>query len=672
MSDINIPGVSSRFNTDKMIERLMEVERIPLTRLEDQLAVYKNKKNYCQDINRSITRVRDTARNLYSFQNPFLNRKAFSSDPGALSATADRTAVEEKKELRIIQVAAADRFLSGSLPRDFRVLEGDYKFTIGEKEVGFNYKGGTLTDFADTVNRRGRDLISARVIRNTQNTQVILFESLQQGSDNRLQFENAALELALKTETLKKNIQEERSIKTDSQAVQAWTRPVSAQTVSFDNNEITLKPSGEVLIPVNPPLRNKNLVLEITVQIKNLPEDSSAEVIPEGPAALARETIQFEGIILENEPSKVDLPIITPPPKPIRVDNLSVLYASDGRREAALPALKDTEDRQTIEVPLSTIGDSLNSVMAKNSNTHREISIQSIRIYDPTAIGDFSPLNPLSVAQDSLIEMDGIEVVRKGNVIDDLIPGVTLNLLNPSDKKITLSVEPDREGIKESIINFIGHYNRLLAEINILTSRDANVIEEIGYFTDTEREKAGERLGAFQGESTLTQMRSRLQTIMMNPYTTSLERELSLLAQIGISTNATRGAAGYDASRLRGYLEMNEETFDAALLTKLNAVRELFGNDTDGDLVIDSGVAFALDTYARAFVDTGGIISYRIRSIDNQISSTNRDISSMQDRLVQKERDIQLQYGIMEGDVNTMERSSQNLDNLPNQVYSRR
>ena len=133
MSDINIPGVSSRFNTDKMIERLMEVERIPLTRLEDQLAVYKNQKTYWQDINRSITRVRDTARNLYSFQNPFLNRKAFSSDPGALSATADRTAVEEKKELRIIQVAAADRFLSGSLPRDFRVLEGDYKFTIGEK-----------------------------------------------------------------------------------------------------------------------------------------------------------------------------------------------------------------------------------------------------------------------------------------------------------------------------------------------------------------------------------------------------------------------------------------------------------------------------------------------------------------------------------------------------------
>ncbi len=34
MSDITIPGVTSKINSDKIIEGLLKVERIPLERLE--------------------------------------------------------------------------------------------------------------------------------------------------------------------------------------------------------------------------------------------------------------------------------------------------------------------------------------------------------------------------------------------------------------------------------------------------------------------------------------------------------------------------------------------------------------------------------------------------------------------------------------------------------------
>ena len=44
MSDITIPGVTSKFNSEKIIEGLLKVERIPLDRLEERNELDKTKK----------------------------------------------------------------------------------------------------------------------------------------------------------------------------------------------------------------------------------------------------------------------------------------------------------------------------------------------------------------------------------------------------------------------------------------------------------------------------------------------------------------------------------------------------------------------------------------------------------------------------------------------------
>ncbi|MCK7577237.1 MAG: flagellar filament capping protein FliD [Chromatiales bacterium] len=89
--------------------------------------------------------------------------------------------------------------------------------------------------------------------------------------------------------------------------------------------------------------------------------------------------------------------------------------------------------------------------------------------------------------------LEGIEVVRDTNSISDLIPGVTLNLQEASDKKVRLKVEPDREKSKEAIIELVGNYNRLMADINILSRNDERLVQEISYYTDEERKTATER-----------------------------------------------------------------------------------------------------------------------------------------------------------------------------------
>ena len=70
MAGLNIPGVTDKYNTSATVEKLMQIERIPLTREQNQLDEYKAQKDAWREINTSLTSLRDTTKSLYSFENP--------------------------------------------------------------------------------------------------------------------------------------------------------------------------------------------------------------------------------------------------------------------------------------------------------------------------------------------------------------------------------------------------------------------------------------------------------------------------------------------------------------------------------------------------------------------------------------------------------------------------
>jgi flagellar hook-associated protein 2 len=265
--------------------------------------------------------------------------------------------------------------------------------------------------------------------------------------------------------------------------------------------------------------------------------------------------------------------------------------------------------------------------------------------------------------------MEGIEIQRSSNNIDDLIPGVTLTVRETTDRPVKLTIEPDREAVKDSIIALVGNYNRLMAEINVLTRTDDTVVEELSYLTKEEQDEYRTRLGAFQGDNTLTQFRSSLQRITSAPYTTSAERELALLSQIGVGTDVRRSgaSAGYDASRLRGYLEIDEKVLDASIVANLPAIKELFGYDSDGDLLADTGVAFALETITKPYVETSGIISLKAGTATGRIDQETRRIETLDRQLAAKESDLKIKYGQMESAYSRMEQMTNSLDNFSRQ-----
>jgi flagellar hook-associated protein 2 len=462
MSDISIPGVTSRFNTEKMIEDLMNVERVPLRRMETAVETLQSEKSYWQDVGRLMTTLRESSRVLFSYQNPFGERVASSSDELALTATADRDALEQERFFTIKQAALADRFLSSPLDSDYKIPEGNYVFSVGEDEISFNYRGGTVNDFVEALNRRGRDKIKASTLTVQPGTKSLLIESLVTGAAQKLGFSEAAETLALESGMAERVMDSARNVALSQDSVQV-KNAANDQSISFGEGTLKVGALSSANIPIGAaaaPLPNQNaltLELEIATQVRN--DDLAVQGPPPGPSIPSTGSISYGGIVVESDNSTVPLPPYTPPPPPVRVDDMNVLSLtfSDGT-SAALPEIRDSENFESYQYNLAEVsgGKTIVSIDIMNKNTNRDVSIQNISVFDPAASGGFKPLNAVSRAQDAIVLMDGIEIQRPTNTIDDLIPDVTLRVNRPTEDPVSLRIEPDRESIKDAIYTMVG------------------------------------------------------------------------------------------------------------------------------------------------------------------------------------------------------------------------
>jgi flagellar hook-associated protein 2 len=313
-------------------------------------------------------------------------------------------------------------------------------------------------------------------------------------------------------------------------------------------------------------------------------------------------------------------------------------------------------------------GKTITSLNIDNLNTHRDLSVRGAVIFDPTAVGGgYRPLNPVSTAQDAIISMEGIDMVRSSNAISDIIPGVTVFVQGVSERPVRLDVSTDREAVKEAIITFVGNYNRLMAELNVLTRIDERIIDDIA-FDQEEADELRKRLGAFSGDSTLSQYRTNLFRAATSPYPTDAERDLAMLVQIGIGTNVRgSGSGNINSSQMRGDLDIDEKVLDAALERNLHAIRQLFGSDTTGDLIANTGVAVNVENLSRPYTEIGGIIALKTGTIDSRITQDRRRIDTMDRQLAAKETELKIQFGRMESAYARMEQMQSSLDNFSRQ-----
>ena len=194
MSDISIPGITNNngMNTSRMIDDLMEVERRPLRRLENQVETYEEQQAAWRAMGRTLGQLRDASRTMYGFENPFRERVAEVSDPSVLSASATRQAEEQNEELTVLQTAGRDRFASQPIDREFQVPAGRYTFSVGDEQASLRFGGGSLRSFSDEVNSRLEGIVQTAIVPDTATTQVLILEGQQEGREAVLSFADDA------------------------------------------------------------------------------------------------------------------------------------------------------------------------------------------------------------------------------------------------------------------------------------------------------------------------------------------------------------------------------------------------------------------------------------------------------------------------------------------------
>lgn len=662
----NIPGVSSRYDTEGMIDEILEAEREPIRRQESEIEELEKEQRAWQRLGSNLSALEESAQNLYGFRNPFSDRIAESSDSNAVTATADRDADQQRTTLEIDRVATADVFQSEPVPADYEVPAGTYEFSAGEAREGFNFPGGNLNDFVGMANEWLEDVLEIRAIRDTADSRVLVFRSQITGADNQLQFHEDAETLARETGV----IEPVRSESADLTPTDENTTAIAGdrgETV-FDNGTLKVEPTASAEISSETVQVEPNFVLEIDLYMRNLGEPEYEEPEePEGPSLPDSGETELGGVTVPFADSIVEIPEWDPEEPPEQVEDPEVLYLQVGDQEIALPPIDDTEDFVTLEFPIGEMTDRLDGLEIRNRNTFREVLVGEIEVFDPESRGEFRPVLAIEEAGDAMFTVDGVRVTRDSNEIDDVIDEVTLELHNATRGPVNIDVEPDFETIEEQVIEFLANYNELLTEINILTRTNREVIEQISWLEGDEVEEAEERLGMLQGNTTLSRLRSRLQTIMMNPYDTRAGSRVRLLAHAGVSTNTSDGGGGVDFDRLRGYLELDEEQFESAIVNDHRALRELFGKDSNGDGSIDSGAAFEVKQYAEAFTRTGGLLATREQTIESSIERAETQISRQNERIDRREDQLEREFGQMERTVEEMESVRNRIEGLQNQ-----
>lgn len=686
MAGINIPGVTDKYNTNDTVEKLMQIERIPLTREQKTLDTYKEEQDAWRDINRKMSSLRESVKTLYSFDNPFSNKITESTQDYAVQATATRSAKYEDFKIDVIQIAEADRFLTSELDADTKVPAGTYTYKIKDKTVSMRWKGGSLQEFSDSLNRRGNGLISSRVIGVSKGKKSLSIESLKTGEENKLEFLDDAKTFAETSGMIEKIKPETKSFalskseytnpKDIESSRQSRLPEISTKDVSIKDGKTIVPPRSGFSVQIPDELKNrKNTHITFTIT-KNDVEDITEKLNSQSarPVLQNSGSASFRDVTIQNSPFDANLPSEPAvPQEPVdEVHSNHVLYIvmNDGSEKEIQTSSILSDVKTEIDLNLDDY-EQAKAITIRNGNTDKEFEVSKINAFNPNENLGFVPKNPVSQAQDAIIKYEGITIKRDTNEIYDVVPEVTLNLYDKTDKTATISVKPDKESAKDALITFVGKYNQAMSEINVLTQNKQEIIDELDYLEDSEKEKMQKQLGMFMSDSSLLSLKSNIQGATQARYPFSDDATITMLSQLGIATNAS-SYSGYTPSRLRGYLEIDEKKLDETLEKNLDDVKNLFGYDSDGDMIIDSGIGYRLDRQLTAYVQTGGIFAMKTASLDGKIKSSEQKITRLESQMEQKEAELKTKYGQMQGTLNNLENQQTTITNFNNRSNNNR
>ncbi|WP_028877540.1 flagellar filament capping protein FliD [Teredinibacter turnerae] len=255
----------------------------------------------------------------------------------------------------------------------------------------------------------------------------------------------------------------------------------------------------------------------------------------------------------------------------------------------SLEGLRDAINDADFGVQATIVNDGLNGYVLQitaESGVNNQLEISAAESggtptdNDNTGLSRFtfnetaSQLTQLQAGADAHLTLNGLNIYRESNTIDDIVEGLSMDVLQaaPGDK-VTITVSDDKAFAEQNIRAFVEAYNLFL-----------DAVKPAMGITDQENDE-GESVkvtGSLANDALAKSMMSQIRTTIASAVPGIGDASFSSLGAIGIRTE------------LDGTMSIDEETFGKTMDKNFEDVQKLFApanNTTDSQIFINSSNA---------------------------------------------------------------------------------
>lgn len=244
---------------------------------------------------------------------------------------------------------------------------------------------------------------------------------------------------------------------------------------------------------------------------------------------------------------------------------------------------------------------------------------------DPASAGTIGAL-----ALDASLTIDGLAVTSKTNTVNSAVSGLSMTLVAAGTSTVTVAT--NTTGLQTSIQSFVDAYNTLVKTVNSLTQATA---DKDGKLTVS---------AAMTGDSL---PRTLIADIRKELTTPGPGGQLSVLAQLGITTDQKAGTLNFDSAK-----------FGTAMKDKSlgSQVQTLFTGTTS-----TNGLLARMKTAIAPYAQTGGLLDQRNTSLSKQKNDLSTQQVALDLRITTMTATLTAKYNAMDLLVGQMKATASNI-----------
>lgn len=235
---------------------------------------------------------------------------------------------------------------------------------------------------------------------------------------------------------------------------------------------------------------------------------------------------------------------------------------------------------------------------------------------DPDGVLAQLGFNTTQTAQNAQFKIDGVDIVRETNTVDDLVDGVTFTLKQPAAVPVNVSVQPDTELVTNALNAFADVYN----ELRVFAAKQ-NQVGDDGLPTED---------AVLFGNATLRAIADSMTNVATSLVSGLQSTSPQGLSDLGIGFD---DFAGDDENPLtRNIITINADKLASALATNFDAVRDVlefrFTSDNPNLLVFKRTNDLKATSATLNLDFTNNVFKANVNGIDYDLDVTANNATS--------------------------------------------